>query len=184
MNCRVVPVLAVTLCLGLGACGSSSSSSSSTSTSSAAAGGSAQSNGVSDQVQAARVKAAACMRAQGIDIPDPSRSPASILAIYRIIATYPNTKVQSALNACAAEIRQAFPNVENATPAQLALRRKALTVFSQCMRARGINYPDPATQASDPAGYFGAIGSLPINSPAFRTASTSCRAQAIKAVSG
>lgn len=124
------------------------------------------------------------MRAQGIDIPDPTPGTGSIRAIYRIIGTYPNTKVQAALQACAASIRQAFPNLTNVTPAQQAQRRQALVVFSQCMRAHGINFPDPSTAASNPAAYYGAIGSLPTSTAAYKAAGVICRAEALKAING
>ncbi|MBV9838401.1 MAG: hypothetical protein JO156_09785 [Solirubrobacterales bacterium] len=175
-------MLLAALCLASVACGSSSGSkTSSVSTSTAPAAGT---TGVSDAVQAARVKAASCVRAQGIDIPDPSPRSGSIRAIYRILGSYPDAKVQSALKACAGQIRQAFPAAAALSPAQQAQRSRALVVFSQCMRARGIDYPDPGTAGSDPAGFYRALGSLPTNTPAYRTLATACRARALQVVGG
>ncbi len=92
--------------------------------------------------------------------------------------------MQAAIKACNSQIRQAFPNATGLSPEQQAKARRAGLVFSQCMRAAGLNFPDPSTAGSNPAGYYGALGALPVGSPAFKTATANCRAQALKAVGG
>lgn len=118
------------------------------------------------------------MRTQGINIPDIGRG--QILQVLRIIASYPQAKVQAAMQACASEIRQAFPNATSLSPAQLAQRRQQARVFAQCMRARGINFPDPTASTSNPAAYLDALSNIDLNSPAFKAAAVPCRAQALK----
>jgi len=64
----------------------------------------------------------------------------------------------------------AFPNLA-LTPAQREQRLRALFRFAGCMRSHGVpNFPDPGTGAA-------AIkpGSINPNSPAFKSALTSCR---------
>jgi len=163
----------VLACVALAACGSSRHSSSSATTT-AAAGGTASPN--SATLVKARVAAAACMRAQGIDIPDPGATRGSILAVLRILAGYPQAKVQAAETACAAQIRQAFPNATSLSPTQRAQRLREAVAFAQCMRSHGVNFPDPSTAASDPAGFYQALASLDTNSPAFKAAGKTCTA--------
>jgi hypothetical protein len=135
-------------------------------------------------LQQARVKAAVCVRAQGIDIPDPTATRAGVLAIVSALAKYPSGKVQAAEQACAPEIRKAFPNVAALSPAQRAQRVRAATVFAQCMRAHGVNFPDPSGAVGNPGGFLAALQAMPTNSPAFKAATPVCRAQVLKLNSG
>lgn len=121
------------------------------------------------------------MRSQGINIPDPTNNPGQILQILRTLGSYPSDKVQAAENACASSIRQAFPNLASSTPAQQALRRRQGILFAECMRQHGIAFPDPSALASDPSAYFRALGSLDTGSPAFKTATNTCRASVLGA---
>ncbi len=167
------------LALAVAACGSSGSKSSSTSTASPTP--SVPTN--TPQVAQARIQAAQCFRAHGIDIPDFTPGGGRIRAVARIIAGYPAAKVQSVTQACASSIRQAFPNLTgaNLSSAQLAQRRREGVAFAQCMRARGVAFPDPTSATSNPSAYLGAITSLNTSSPAYRTAAAACRAEALKA---
>ncbi len=173
-------MIAGLLVLALTACGSSGSKSTS---STAAAVPTVPTN--TPQVTRARVEAAQCFRSHGIDIPDFTAGGGRIRAVLRIIAGYPTAKVQSVTQACAASIRQAFPNATGAdlSPSQLAQRRQEGLAFAQCMRSRGIAYPDPMA-ASNPSAYLRAIASLDTSSPAFKAAGIACRAQVVKAGSG
>jgi hypothetical protein len=173
---RLAPVLCV--CAVLAACGSSSSPTKTATT----LGGGAGETGPTAAVQAARVKAAGCMRAQGIDIPDPGATRAGILSLVRKLATYPQAKVTAAEQACAADIRQAFPNVASLTPAQERSRLQEVRVFASCMRAHGVSFPDPSS--TSPSGFLAALQSVPTTSPAFKAAVTPCRAQALKVAGG
>jgi hypothetical protein len=167
-------LVSVALASVLSACGSSSSSSSPTSAASAASSQNA------DAVARARVHAANCIRAQGIDIPDLTPGSGRILNALRILNSYPQAKVQAALKACATPIKQAFPDIASLTPQQLAQRRQEATDFAACMRSHGIAFPDPSTATSNPSGFLNALRSIDINSPAYKAAAPSCRAQALK----
>ncbi len=173
---RLASVLSV--CLVLAACGSSSS------TKTTLSGAGAGEGRPSPAVQQARVRAAVCMRAQGIDIPDPAATQSGVLAIVRALARYPSGRIQAAEQACAPEIRKAFPDVSALSPAQRSQRLRAATVFAQCMRAHGISFPDPSTAVGNPAGFLSLLQALPTNSPAFKAATPGCRARALKVING
>jgi hypothetical protein len=157
------------------ACGSSAKHSSSTATAAASTARTA------DAIAQARVKAVSCMRSQGINIPDVGVGRGQVLQVLRVIATYPQAKVDAAAKACAPEIRQAFPNATSLSPQQQAQRRQEAIVFAQCMRAHGINYPDPTEAASKLSAYVNALSALDRSSPAYRAAAAPCRAQALRA---
>jgi hypothetical protein len=131
-------------------------------------------------VQAARVKASVCLRAHGINIPDLTAGGGALLNAAKIIASYPQAKVQAAEQACSSEIKQAFPNLANVTPAERAQRLKEATVFAQCMRAHGINFPDPTTAAANPQAYLKAVTSIDTSSPAYKANAPACRTEALK----
>jgi hypothetical protein len=103
-----------------------------------------------------------CILAQGINIPDLTPGGGRLVNALRILASYPPAKVQAAEQACAGVIKQAFPNLANLTPAQVAQRRRQAIAFAQCMRARGIPFPDPG----NPAAVLKAVTSIDTNSPA------------------
>jgi hypothetical protein len=169
----------VLLALLLAACGSSSKS---TTSSISSAGAIPTVPTDTPAVQNARLEAAKCMRAQGINIPDFTPGGGRIAAVLRIIAGYPTAKVQSAEKACYSSLRQAFPNAfgTDLTPGQLAERRQQGVVFADCMRSHGINYPDPTTAAANPAAAVSQINSLETSSPKFEAASKTCTAEALK----
>jgi hypothetical protein len=175
LRAAAVACAAASLTLAVGACGSSGTPSTST----AAPVATTPRN--LDAIDEARVKAASCMRSQGIDIPDIGRGQGQIIQVLRIIAGYPQAKVQAAMQACASEIRQAFPNATALSPAQLAQRRQEARVFGACMRAAGINFPDPTASGSNPVAYLDALSSLDLNSPAVKAKAVTCRGQALKA---
>jgi hypothetical protein len=177
---RVITRLTLAVLAGaaLAACGSSHSNSTTTGLAPSATAPNA------GKLVAARVAAASCMRAQGINVPDPGVSQGSILTLLKAIASYPPAKVQAAEKACAAQIHQAFPQITSLSPAQRELRLKQLGVFASCMRSHGINFPDPSTAAGNPASYLQALQSLDTNSPAYKSAGTTCRALTLKETGG
>lgn len=180
LTLRASAVVSAAACLALavGACGSSAPHSSAT----AAPVATTPRN--LDAIDEARVKASSCMRGQGINIPDIGVGRGQILQVLRIIASYPPTKVQAAMQACASDIRQAFPNATSLSPQQLAQRKQEARVFAQCMLAHGINFPDPSASTSNPTAYLDALSTLDLNSPAFKSAAVTCRGQALKTVGG
>jgi hypothetical protein len=117
------------------------------------------------------VKFAQCMRQHGIDMPDPqpgkgggfgfrARGPKGQLD---------SQKFQTAQNAC----RKLLPNGgrPNLTPAQRAQFRDAALKFAQCMRAHGVNIPDP--QEGKPQLLIRGNS----NSPAFKSAMQACQSK-------
>jgi hypothetical protein len=179
LDSRASIALAIVLaaCGALAGCGSSASGSATTTSSALAAGSGTAAN--AGKLVAARVAAARCMRAQGINIPDPGIGAVSVLNTLRVLATYPKAKVQAAETACAGLIQKAFPNVTNLTPAQRAQRLQEGVAFSECMRSHGINFPDPRAAASNLSGYIQALQSLDLQSPALKAAAKTCRARTL-----
>ncbi len=160
--------ISAALVVGLTACGSSSPS---TTSNTAASGGSTS---ASARYQA-RLNLAKCLRAHGLNVPDPSPNggPAGGGGggFFRTARSSPN--FQSAMQACAQYRQQATPGA-NLSPAQRAQFQQALVKFAECMRARNINIPDPTTSAGGGFGIFRQIPSSERNSPAFRTALQAC----------
>ena len=164
-------VLAGALAIGVSACGSSSSST--TSVASAGAGA-----GTSGSTYQARLNYAKCMRAHGVNVPDPSATggPAGGGAGgggggFQQLRSSPN--FQAASTACAKYRSKAF-GLGNFTPAQRAASQQALVKFAECMRSHNINVPDPSTTSGGGFGIFRSIASSERNSPAFKTALTAC----------
>ncbi len=164
-----VSALSAALIVGLTACGSSSPSS--TTSASAASGGSTSSNA---RYQA-RLNLAKCLRAHGVNVPDPSPNggPAGGGGGGALRTARSSPNFQSAMQACAQYRRQATPG-GNLSPAQRAQFQQALVKFAQCMRSHNINMPDPTTSAGGGFGIFRQIPSSERNSPAFRTALQAC----------
>ena len=168
---RTAAVCAVAgaLSIGVAACGSASS------TSTASAGGTAvASSGNASALYQARLAFAKCMRAHGVNVPDPSANggPAGGGGLgLRNLRSSPN--FQSANQACASLRAKAFVR-PNLTPAQRAQFQQDLVKFAQCMRSHNIDIPDPTTSTGGGFGIFRQIPSSERNSPAFRTAAQAC----------
>ncbi|MDQ6745265.1 MAG: hypothetical protein M3Z27_04500 [Actinomycetota bacterium] len=162
-------LLAACFALGLAACGSSNSSST------AVAGtGTA---GTGNRLQA-RVNLAKCLRAHGVNVPDPTSGGGpggGGGGVFRSLRDIPPTQQQSLRQACASQFTAAFPQL-NLSPAQRAQFQQQLVKFAQCMRSHGVNIPDPTTTTTGTGGFgFGrAFRSVDRNSPAFRSAATAC----------
>lgn len=162
--------LAGSIAVGLSACGSSGNSAAS------AAGTSTPS---SSSRYAARLKAAECLRAHGIDVPDPSPNRGTSAGggggeggakIRQLLST---SAGQAATKACAADISKAFA-FANITPAQRAQFRQDAVKYAECMRAHSISIPDPTINSAGGFGIFRSIPSSERNSPAFKSAFTAC----------
>jgi hypothetical protein len=158
--------IAGVLAVALSACGSSSTSP----TSAAAAAGGTSSSARYE----ARLNYAKCMRAHGVNLPDPSANggpPAGGGDNFRTLRNSPNW--QSANQACAAYRAKAFA-FRNITPAQRAQFEQALVKFAQCMRAHNIDIPDPSTSTGGGFGIFRQIPDSERQSPTFQTAFQAC----------
>ena len=176
-------VLAVVLAVA--ACGSSHPGSSASRTSSAASG--APGAAPTPAELTARLKLAKCVREQGIDVPDPSAAggpPGALAALVRNLAQkYGLTKLNDAIQRCRRYVDQAFPRLAQ-TPAALAQRQREALAFARCLRAHGIDVPDP--QANGIAtGLIKALNGVDQSSPAFKSAVQVCaRALGLPAPAG
>ncbi len=162
-------LLAGALALGVSACGSSSSS---TTTTAAAAGAGAA--GGSTAAYTARLNYAKCMRAHGVNVPDPSPNggPAAGGGAggFRALRSSPN--FASANQACAKY--RAAGGFGNLSPAQRAQFQQDLVKFAECMRSHSIDIPDPSTSSGGGFGILRQIPSSQRSSPAFQTALKGC----------
>ncbi len=167
--CALVLVSAI----ALSACGSSATTSS---TAVAAGGAASTTTGTSSATYQARLNYAKCMRAHGVNVPDPSANGGPAPGAgggggFRALRNSPN--FASANTACAKYRRAAF-GFANLTPAQRAQRQQDLVKFAECMRSHSIDIPDPSTSSG---GGFGILRSIPSSerqSPAFQTALKVC----------
>ena len=163
------------LAVGISACGSSSPSST---TGDAAPGTSV--SGTNARYEA-RLSLAKCLRAHGLNVPDPSPNggPAGGGGGgggggFRTLRDQPNFR--SAMQACAKYRRGAF-SFGNVSPAQRAQFQKDLVKFAECMRAHNVNVPDPTNSTGSgggSGGIFGQITPSERNSPGFQTALKAC----------
>jgi hypothetical protein len=132
-------LLAACAVLALAACGSSGK----------------DNNGGSDEDQAfdAALKYSKCMRDQGVDVPDPERGPNGGIIVRagssrkddaagKATSLGPdNPKFKAADKQCA-KYREAGGG-DKPSPAEQAKRNDAFIGYAQCMRSKGINFPDP-----------------------------------------
>jgi hypothetical protein len=162
------------IALALSACGSSSSSNSS----SAVSGTPVASSNAAYQ---ARLNYAKCMRAHGVNVPDPSANGGPAGGApgggggggggFQTLRNNPN--FQAANTACAKYRSKAF-GFANITPAQKAQFAQEAVKFAECMRAHNVNIPDPSSNGAGAFGIFRSIPSSERDSPAFKTAITAC----------
>jgi hypothetical protein len=158
------------LCVGVAACGSASS----TSTASSAAGTAVASAGSSSARYQARLAFAKCMRAHGVNVPDPSPNagPAEGGGLnLRSLRGAPG--FQAANQACASYRAKAF-GFGTLSPAQRAQFQQQLVKFAECMRSHNVDIPDPTTSAGGGFGILRQLRSSERNSPAFQSAFQAC----------
>jgi hypothetical protein len=162
--------------IALSACGSSASTSTATSVAAAGGGAASTSTGSSSATYQARLNYAKCLRAHGVNVPDPSANggPAGGGGGgggFRALRSSPN--FASASTACAKYRSKAF-GFANITPAQRAQAQQQLVKFAECMRSQRIDIPDPSTSAGGGFGILRSIPSTERNSPQFQTALKTC----------
>jgi hypothetical protein len=114
---------------------------------------------------------ARCMRAHGVNMPDPVHIPGHSGLSLVTSSTPPPSRAATA--ACT-HFLQAIIQAKTAamTPARLA----ALTSYARCMRSHDINMLDPTSTGEVSLGTVPGISSnFGRNSPQFRAADTACR---------
>jgi hypothetical protein len=163
-------VLVAALAVVVSACGSSSSSNSAVTGTPVAS---------STSAYQARLQFAKCMRAHGVNVPDPSPNGGPAAGAggagggggFRQLRNSPN--YQSAFTACRKSLGRAggFGNI---TSAQRAQFRADAVKFAECMRSHNIDIPDPGSNGAGGFGIFRSIPSSERQSPAFQSAIKAC----------
>jgi hypothetical protein len=153
----------------------------------ASAGGSGSSPTPDPKTAAYRF--AACMRAHGVDMPDPQTisNGAGGGTVHEFKANpgsgnnpLPDPKsqqFQAAQRAC----RSLLPNGGQLSPQQQAQQRENALKFAQCMRAHGVDLPDPGNGGSGSDrglsinGVGIGAGNINPDDPAFKSAMNACQ---------
>jgi hypothetical protein len=166
---------ALTAALALAACGSSNNNNSS-----------AESK--QDKAFDGAVKFSRCMRDHGIDIPDPQRSAGGGIRIGgpgkqgKAAIRPDDAKFQAAQKACQKYLEAGGgPPMDAATQAKV---RDAFVQYASCMRAHGVDMPDPKSgpgggiliRARSGKGGNASSGPNP-DSPAFKAADQACHSK-------
>ena len=115
-----------------------------------------------------------CLRAHGVNEPDPTHRPGH--AGLTINIPTPNASNRSALDACQHLIAAVVQRKEAGARSEIALWLPQLTQYAQCMRTHGIEMLDPSSQPS-PAGLLALApnNTFGRDSSQFKTADTACR---------
>ena len=131
------------------------------------------------QREQAFLKFSQCMRDHGIDMPDPTTDSNGNLQMSRPTNIQFNNqadrqKLRTASQACRSNLKGIL---QQFTPQQRAQLQDNLLKLAQCMRANGVNMPDPNfSQAPDTGGsrreFFGGINR---NDPKVQQALQTCR---------
>jgi len=122
----------------------------------------------------------ACLRDNGLDLPDPQFGPegprfADPSVLMRI--DFRSAEFLDAVEACQDYLAALQPEID---PEQQAEQNEQLLAFAECMRREGIDFPDPdPIRGMTISAMRGPDGELLIDpfSPEFRDASTICSAE-------
>jgi len=119
----------------------------------------------------ASLKFAKCMRDQGLDFPDPKPDAEGNLRFQIPRGAAGNReKFQSAAQNCQQYLQDVRPQL---TPEQQAEFRDAQLKFAKCMRAEGVDVPDPG--AGGPGGGPGVFMGVDRDNPKFQAANEKCQ---------
>ena len=151
----------------------------------ATAGGAAKATASASPVaslspEEAALKFARCMRAHGVDMPDPNFGSGGRVSI-AIKGNAPPQVVQKAQKAC----EQYMPKAGSAGPGKLsAADQERALKFAQCMRDHGVDMPDPTFTGGGVQMRVGGPGksnqssggrAFGPNDPTFKAAQQACR---------
>jgi hypothetical protein len=146
----------------------------------AACGGTTPSSADQDaKREQAQLKFARCMRAHGVNIPDPKPGPDGGAGNVRIGGPGKDRispqAFRTANAACRKYIQAVMPKL---SPAQQAEMRDQALKFSQCMRRHGVPMSDPEVSNGGLRLSIGGPGKKAVNpsSPAFKDAQEACKA--------
>ena len=159
---RARALILVACTAGLGACGGSDTSNGSTSP----AGPTGSSSSLSNTQDTAQVKLTQCLREEGVDVPDAAGHGA-----FAGLSPAERRRMEAALEGPCREF-QSSAFGDSADPQSQGFL-DALTKFAVCMRANGVDVPDPV--ADDPQGPFAVLHSLDQSDPKVAAASSACQ---------
>ena len=114
--------------LALGACGAGSDDSANPASSS------------QDKALDGALKFARCMRGEGIDVPDPQKGANGLVKVGGPRQNPENPRNRAAAQKCGKHLQDGG---EAPDPAQQAKFQDAFVKYARCMRAAGVNVPDP-----------------------------------------
>ena len=162
---------AVGAALALSACGGSGN------------GGSASGQSQQDKAFAGALQYAQCMREHGVDMPDPQRVGTGGIKITAKGGPARNAKVQAAQTDCQKYLQTGGGRAPSA--AEQAKAKAAMLAYAKCMRAQGVDMPDPkfssgggtTFQFGRPGRHGGTTGGPNPDSPAFKAADKACHSQ-------
>jgi hypothetical protein len=124
--------------------------------------------------QADGLKFAQCMRSHGVDIPDPTTTGNGTGSSLHVSigggggVNPDSTTFQQAQSACG----KYLPNGGQLSPQQQQQAQQNALAYAQCMRAHGVDVPDPSTQSGGVMFKLG--GSINPDDPAFQSAQKAC----------
>lgn len=125
--------------------------------------------------QEAVLQFAACMRHQGIDLPDPQFGPdGGTFGAPPEGVDFLTSEFLDAMEACQSLLQSLQPGLD---PEQQAEQNEQLIAFAECMRGEGVDFPDPDPVRGLTIGSFrGEDGSLTIDpfSSEFLAARSTC----------
>jgi hypothetical protein len=157
---RTLGILALTAVLAAGACGGPSAASSTTTT--------------TIDPDEAMLAFAKCMREHGIDMPDPETDGNGRGRVTFNGKPGDETKMDAAQKACQKYMAAAGPGALD--PEDRQKLQDAMLAFARCMRAKGIDMPDPQTGNGGGIIMRAGPGSRPPeDDPGFDAAEKECR---------
>ena len=127
------------------------------------------------KMEQAQLKFARCMRDHGVNVPDP-KPDAKGPGLVRVGEGVSPQVMRRADQACRKYLEAAAPKL---SPEQQAEMRDQALKFARCMRAHGIDIPDPQVSGGGIRIQLrgqGAKDALNPDSPAFRDAQEACKA--------
>lgn len=117
----------------------------------------------------------ACMRDEGVDVPDPQFDAAGRFVVPTNI-NLADPKLRPALQKCSPLLAVAFPDVSNLDPDYLARVQDSLQNYADCMRTQGVeDFPNPQFVGGLPT--LDLLGKIPFDDSDFREADAACRPQ-------
>ena len=120
---------------------------------------------------------AKCMREHGVNMPDPKFDDQGRALMTQSGGPGSAAKQQAADEACRHLIANAVQNGPKRDPAEEAKMREQQLAFAKCMRAHGIDIPDPKFNSNGSFSISIGGGANP-NNPRFKKAEATCQKQA------